>query len=238
MGQENRSACTDTLRVLVIDDHALVASAVATILAATPDIAIVAEMHSFAALEKHLLAAAGTEPPHVAVVDYYLGKGTAIDVANLLAHACPTTNVVVVSAHSTWEQLRSAVAAGCLGFVNKTDGIASLVLAVRAAAKGESTIDIAASLPHPRSSDAGGDARRLGSLTPRERQVLQLVADGRADDTIAAELNLSLHTVRNHLAKILLKLHVHSRLAAVSLATYFGIVTISATTSSATTHEL
>lgn len=208
----------EAIRILVVDDHKMVAEAIATILGDEPDIEVVAIAGTVIDAQR----LAQTRAPDVVVMDYQLPDGDGAEAARRIRTERPATQIVMVTASGHDTVLASALDAGCAAFVTKDRAMEDVVDAVRAAHAGEATIPadmLARLLPRLRST-----SRRVGALTTREREVLGLLAEGLSNDEIAGRLVLSVSTVRNHVQSILRKLEARSRLEAVTIAVRQGIV--------------
>jgi len=207
------------IRVIVIDHHRMFTETLATFLSQHEDIVV----EGVADLADRGVALAESLRPDVAVVDYRLPDEDGAAVTRRIQAVSPGTKVLVIAGYADKHILTSAVKAGCSGFVTKDKAARELVVAIRGAHYG------GVYLP-PRALDglAGGGpvpAGRVGAnLTRRELGVLQLLADGYSNQSIASELTLSLHTVRNHVQRILGKLGAHSKLEAVSIAYHEDLV--------------
>ena len=164
-----------------------------------------------------------TEAPDVVLLDHRLPDGDGVEaIAGLLAMR-PEASVVVLTATTADHVLVAAIEGGASGFVSKTRGLAEVTSAVRAAAAGESVISpemLARLLPrlHRR------EAAPRDQLTDREREVLELLAEGLSNAAIAERLFVSVHTVRNHVANLSTKLGAHSKLEALSIAVREGLL--------------
>ncbi len=204
--------------VLVIDDHQMVAEVLARALHAAPGIRVVGRGGTVA----EVLELVTRLRPKVVVMDYDLPDGTGADAAAAVRAELPDTEVVMLTGHADAETLGRALEAGCTGFVKKEGGIVQLVDAVRAAAAGEVVVptDVLESLVAGTASAAAGGVE----LTAREREILQLLADGAGTEQIASTLVLSSHTVRNHIRNTMAKLNAHSRLQAVAVAAGLGLI--------------
>jgi DNA-binding NarL/FixJ family response regulator len=157
--------------------------------------------------------------PHVAVVDYNLPDGDGADLTARLLAEHPSLRVLVLTGLCTTEVAGRVRRAGAHGIVFKTAHLPEFTAAVRrVAAGGEHYPD---GVRDPVEDGVDGRTRELSS---RELEVLTLVARGARVDTIAAELVLSPHTVRNHIRNILVKLGAHSKLEAVSMAVRAGLI--------------
>jgi len=209
-----------SIAVLVVDDHAMVAEAIVSTLGEQPDIHVVGWAHTVG----EALAAAADTCPDVVVMDYRLPDGDGIDATRRLKADCPATEVVLLTGFADDATFSRALDAGCVGMVAKEHSVDELVAAVRAAGLGQQSIGRAVAVKAPElPRERAGFAF---DLTLREREVLQLLADGVSTDAIARRLVLSLHTVRNHIRNVLTKMGAHSRLEAVALAMQHGIVTL------------
>ncbi len=207
------------LRVAIVDDHAVFAEALNTALQHVPDVRTV----GIATTVASGIALIDAARPDVAVVDYTLPDGFGSELIQQLAGRGSPTRVVVLTGVTDEGAFRDALEAGCAGYVTKDRPLDELVAAVRAAAAGDMAVSpalLGRVLPQLR----GADGRSITRLTPREQEVLQLVADGLANKAIALELGLRLHTVRNHVQNILTKLGAHSKLEAVATATRAGML--------------
>lgn len=166
--------------------------------------------------------AARTAQPDVVLMDYRLPDGDGIAVAREILQALPRTHVVMLSATTDDAVLTEAIQAGCSGYLSKSQALDELVLAVRAADRGETLISPAML---SRLLQRLGDRTRPGSdLTVREREVLQLLGDGLSNQAIAARLGIRLATVRNHVQSVIEKLQAHSKLEAVATANRLGLI--------------
>jgi DNA-binding NarL/FixJ family response regulator len=216
---DQRESPTTPIRVVVVDDHAMFAESVARALELADDIEVAAVARTCA----EGVVAAATHAPNVAVVDYQLPDGDGVGLATRIRDVSPDTQVLLLTGLADSKVMVAAVEAGCAGFLTKDEAVGELVRAVRKVHAGEPHIPpamLAELLPRLRPT-----FRRVGSqLTAREREVLQLLADGRSNETIAGQLVLSRHTVRNHVQSVLTKLDAHSKLEAVAIAVREGLV--------------
>lgn len=157
------------------------------------------------------------ERPAVILMDYRLPDGDGIQAVTKILEDHPETRIVMLSGSGGHDLLARAVEAGSVGLVGKDRPVEDVLAAVRAAARGELVIrshEFSSLLSEIRRSPD----QRTQLLTARELEVLQLLAKGRATEGIAEDLFISVNTVRNHVANILSKLGVHSKLEAVAIA--------------------
>jgi DNA-binding NarL/FixJ family response regulator len=204
---------------VICDDHQVVADGLAALLAMEPGIEVVDVTNSMA----EAVAAAREQRPDVVLMDYRLPDGNGAEATRAVKDVRPEAKVVMLTSFADEETLVAAIEAGCSGFVPKHKGTAELTVAIRLAADGEAVVSpdmLALLLPRLARSNRG-----LGhDLTPREREVLQLLSDGESKDQIGERLFLSPNTVRNHIQGVLSKLGAHSRLEAVAIAAREGLI--------------
>lgn len=158
----------------------------------------------------------------VIVTDYQLGDGLGTDLVGLAQARNPPVPILLISGTDDKKAIEAALTAGCSGFVSKAQGFEQLVDAVIAVAGG------AAVFPAILLSQTLGDERAGAEtdLSPRELEILQLLAEGRSIAEISDQLHLSVHTIRNHVKQILTKLDAHSQLQAVVNGARRGLIHI------------
>jgi two-component system, NarL family, response regulator DevR len=209
----------DLIRVLVVDDHLMFAQAIVKALSDESDV----EVLGIAGTAAEAKLAVDATPPDIVLMDYDLPDGTGASTTEAIRATHPDTRVVMVTSFDDEQVLIDAIEAGCAGFVTKHKAIDEVVAAVRAAYAGEALISpsmLARLLPRLNRSYRG-----IGTdLTPREKEVLDLVSQGLSNQAIAGRLVISTHTVRNHVQNMLTKLHAHSKLEAVANAVREGII--------------
>ena len=207
------------IRILLADDHAVVRQGFRMILAAQPDMEIVGE----AGNGREALALAEELKPDVVVMDVAMPELNGIEATRRLAESVPHTRVVALSMHKDSVYVREILRAGARGYLLKDSVADDLVSAVRAVSAGEGYLS-------PQVSNAVlGDYRRhvtdpIDLLTSREREVLQMLAEGKTNKEIAGVLNLSVYTVEAHRGRILEKLNLHSITDLVRFAVRSGLV--------------
>lgn len=207
------------IRVALVDDHALFSQSLSMALEAYDDVEIVGRADRLgsgvALVVKH--------QPDVVLLDYRLPDGDGVAGAIRIKEESPQTKVVIVTAVEDESVLTAAMEAGCAGFITKSATVDELISAVRMAAAGEAVISPALLLRLLPRLHRRDEPTRV-ELTGREIDVLRLLATGMSNAAIAEDLTLSVNTVRNHVANLLLKLGVHSKLEALSVAVRDGLV--------------
>ncbi|MER7756791.1 response regulator transcription factor [Kitasatospora sp. NPDC097643] len=207
------------VRVFLLDDHEVVRRGVRDLLEAEPDIEVVGEAGSCA----QALARVPALRPDVAVLDVRLPDGDGVSVCRELRDRMPGLVCLMLTSFDDDDALLDAIMAGAAGYVLKQVKGADLVSAVRTVASGQSMLDPATthqlmeSLRHREESET--DAA-LAGLTPREREILVLVGEGKTNRQIGQELYLAEKTVKNHVSRLLAKLGVERRLQAAVLAAH------------------
>jgi two-component system response regulator NreC len=207
------------IRILLVDDHALVRHGFRMILASQPDMEIAGE----AGNGREAVELAEKLKPDVVVMDVTMPELNGIEATRRLIELSPRTRVLALSMHKDAVYVREILRAGARGYLLKDSADTDLLAAVRAVAKGEGYLS-------PAVSDAVlSDYRRhvtdpLDLLTTREREVLQLIAEGKTNKEIATSLNLSVYTVEAHRGRLMEKLNLHSTGELVRFAVRSGLI--------------
>jgi two-component system response regulator NreC len=207
------------IRILLADDHALVRHGFRMILTAQPDMEVAGE----AGNGREAVELAQKLKPDVVVMDVTMPELNGIEATRRLIELSPRTRVLALSMHKDAVYVREILRAGARGYLLKDSADADLIAAVRAVAKGEGYLS-------PGVSDAVlSDYRRhvtdpLDLLTTREREVLQMIAEGKTNKEIATSLNLSVYTVEAHRGRLMEKLNLHSTGELVRFAVRSGLI--------------
>lgn len=202
-------------RVIVVDDHRMVLDAITSALARRDDIEVAGRAGSVA----EAIGLLELSTVDVLVTDLHLQDGTGTDLVTYASRMNPPVPVLLITGSDGRNAVDAALASGCAGFVSKVDGFERLVDALLAVARGAAVFP-AALLSASLVADPAGDH----SLSAREHEILQLLANALSVPVIAERLHLSTHTVRNHVKQILSKLDAHTQLEAVVIAARAGIV--------------
>jgi DNA-binding NarL/FixJ family response regulator len=221
---------TTTVSLLICDDHKVLTDALSVVVGVDNSLTLVAQpVHT----PEEGVVLASEQLPDVVLMDIMF-KGsemTGIEATRRIKERSPSTKVIVMTAHDEDRLMVEAVEAGASGFLSKDLPADEILSAVKAAADGEVLIDPAtltrllAQVAREREEQRDAMAL-LGDLTERERQILQLLAEGKRNDDIAAELFISPQTVQTHVRNILGKLRVHSKLEAVAFAVKHGAIQV------------
>ena len=207
------------IRILLADDHAVVRQGFKMILDAQPDMEIVGE----AGNGREAVELVEELKPDVVVMDVAMPELNGIEATRRVASSVPHTRVIALSMHKDSVYVREVLRAGARGYLLKDSGAGDLVSAVRAVAQGEGYLS-------PAVSDAVMDDYRkhvtnpIDLLSSREREVLQMLAEGKTNKEIAGVLNLSVYTVDAHRGRIMEKLNLHSINELVRFAVRNGMI--------------
>jgi DNA-binding NarL/FixJ family response regulator len=213
------------IRVLVVDDHRVVTRALELMLGREPDMDVVGGVGTVAAA----VEASRSHRPDVVLCDFHLPDGTGADVTRQVVAELPGTKVVILSADSGDEAMLAAVDVGVAGYVDKTIDVPDLAANIRQVMDGEVLIPREALmrlLARQRRLQAEKSERETleSRFTAREREVLELMAQGSDSKTIARRLDIGLATARWYVQQLIEKLDSHSRLEAVARAAQLGLV--------------
>ena len=208
------------IRVLVVDDHAVVRQGLRTFLELQDDIEVVGE----AADGEQALASAAALEPDVVLMDLVMPRLDGVSALQRLRERAPATRVIVLTSFLDDDKVLPAVRAGAAGYLLKDVQPAELVRAIRMVDRGEALLHPAVAARVLREL-AGDDTRaeRNELLTPRELEVLALLAGGRANKAIARELGVAEKTVKTHVGNILGKLGLSDRTQAALYAVREGL---------------
>ncbi|MGE5488660.1 MAG: response regulator [bacterium] len=205
------------ITVLLVDDHSLVRRGFRRMLEDDPDIRVVGE----AGNGREAIDAALQLEPRVIVMDMAMPEMDGVEATREIRKRMPNACVLIVSMYSQENYVRKALEAGAQGYILKNADEVDLAAAIREVANGKQVID-----PNISPGGRDTDGESLSRLTPRERQILQLIAEGNSNKEIAALLNLSVHTVAVHRANLMDRLGVHRTAELVLYAIRKGLVRV------------
>ncbi|MEM6995535.1 MAG: response regulator transcription factor [Myxococcota bacterium] len=215
---------TEPIRVLLAEDHTIVREGLKALLDGREDVVVVGE----ATNGKEAVEAAKTHRPDVVCMDLNMPVLNGMDATKAIREALPDTHVLILSMYSTEEHVRPAIRAGAEGYLLKGQGLSDLVAAIKAVASGSAFFSPQVAkivLDDSRRAAKTGVNDRAGTeLTPRERQILKLVAEGRSSPEIARDLDLSVKTIEGHRGRIMSKLDTRNVAGLVRHAIRLGLV--------------
>ena len=212
------------VRVLMADDHAMFREGIRLLLETRGGFEVVGE----AATGKEAVALARSLRPDVVVMDIGMPGMNGLDATRLIQADNPGSRVLILTMHDTDEYFFSALDAGASGYVLKEAASNDLVNAIESVHRGGMFLypSLATKLveEYLRRVGSGEERSSYEALTPRERQVLQLIGEGCTNQEIAEKLGLSVHTVQTHRVNIMNKLGLHNRAQLVSYAARLGLL--------------
>ena len=214
---------TSAIRVLIVEDHPVVAEGLSSLLEDYPDLRVAGIAGSVAEAREMVETVAFD----VAMVDFHLPDGTGADAADRIRARSQCAAIVFLSADDSDKRLLAAIEAGASSYLLKSASGDEIVESIRAAAAGRNLIPagaIADALARDReiAREHSRQAEVLASLTPREKEILALMAEGADNRAVAERLHISYATVRTHVRSILTKLGARSQLDAVAKASQLG----------------
>lgn len=212
------------IRVLLADDHQLFRAGIRALLQTLDDVEVVAE----AADGHEALRLATEHRPDVVLMDIMMPSLNGFDAAARITRACPRVRVIILSMNADEDSVLKTLRAGAVGYLVKTADPAELGLAIRAAARGERFLSSAVS-QHVVAACLGRidkEATSLERLTPRQREVLQLVAEGHTTKEIARKLDISVKTAEAYRGELMKVLDIHDVASLTRYAIRTGLVSI------------
>ena len=211
-------------RILVADDHSLVRQGIRGLFASDPTLSIIAEASN--GLEAVSLAK--KHRPDIAIIDISMKELNGIDAIQQIVRRCPMTSIVVLSMFSDERYVNRAVRAGAKAYVLKDSADDDLIRAIRALREGNTFFSPAIAKvlldAHSRTLEGTAAEDRYELLTEREREIYQMLAEGKTNKAIASALGLSIHTVETHRVRIMAKLDLHNSAELALSAVRRGII--------------
>jgi DNA-binding NarL/FixJ family response regulator len=213
-----------SLRVLLADDHTLIRAGLRLVVEQQSDFTVVGEAEN----GRQAVAMAGSLQPDVVVLDIGMPELNGIEACRQIREARPETEVVMLSMHSDEGYVLRALKAGAKAYLLKDSAEADLARAIRAAGAGKSFFSPAVGKvlleDYMRKLERTGAEDSYELLSPREREILQLVAEGKSSKDIANLLSLSVYTVETHRARVMQKLNLHNVPELILYAVRKGII--------------
>jgi len=212
------------IRILVADDHTVIRRGIVGLLNAQPDMEVIDE----AGTGREAVAKAQAVLPDVVLLDVAMPELNGLGATRMIKAQSPGVQVLILTMHDREDYLFQALRAGASGYVLKGADTEDLLAAVRSVARGGVYLypPIAKELvsEYLRRVESGEDLASYDGLTDREREILQLIAEGKTAANIAEDLHISPHTVHSHRDNIMSKLDLHDRAALIRYAIRRGLV--------------
>ena len=201
---------TATLRIVIVDDHAVVRRGVRALLESQPGWEVSAE----GTTGREAVELARRLQPHIVVLDLSLPELNGLEATRQILKESPQTEVLVLTMHHSEQLARDVLQAGARGYVLKSDADQSLIAAVESLRQHRpfltSTVTEFVLEGYMRRSDAPDEGTPKDAITPREREIVQLLAEGNSNKAAAAALGISVKTIEAHRANIMRKLRLRS----------------------------
>lgn len=209
-------------RVLLVDDHALVRAGLRELLQKIPHVEVVGE----ASDGREALAMVKSLQPSLVLLDVTMKNLSGLEAADRIARDHPKVKIMILSMHANEEYVLRALRAGASGYMIKDSAITELELGLKAVMNGETYLSpaISRSVIETYLGRTNGKTSSLDDLTPRQREVLQLIAEGQSTKEIAYNLNLSVKTVETHRAQLMDRLDIHDVAGLVRYAIRVGLI--------------
>ena len=207
---DNEPTATPALSLMIVDDHEVVRQGLVALLGRRPEFQVVAEAGTVA----EAIAAARRFRPDLIVMDVRLPDGSGIEACREIRAEMPDTRVVMLTSYPDEDAVLSAIVAGASGYLLKQVRARDLVAGLEAVGRGESLLDPAVTgrvLERIRRIATADQPDELAQLTSQEQKILLLVAEGKTNKQIAADVFLSDKTVKNYVSSILAKLNLERR---------------------------
>jgi DNA-binding NarL/FixJ family response regulator len=212
------------IQILIADDHALVRAGIRALLEKQPEMEVVAE----ASNGRQALELIRQHQPNVVLMDIAMPELNGLEAVRQLAKELPKTRSIILSMHADEEHVWQALQAGASGYLVKGSSLAELELALKSVARGETYLSPVVSKPVIREyiKRTSGRRQSVESLTPRQREVLQMIAEGRNTKQIGLALGISGKTVESHRTQLMKRLGAKDVASLVRHALRSGIVTL------------
>jgi len=212
------------ITILLAEDHLIVREGLRTLLQAEADLEVIGEAQE----GRQAVTLASKLRPHVVLMDIAMPLLNGLEATRQILMLLPATKVIILSAHSDDAYVKSATESGAVGFLLKQASAHEMCHAIRDVQKGKTFFSPAVSRRlrrlNPQSPGAGRLKRKAVRLTPREMEVLQLIAEGKANKETAAELGIGMKTVEKHREHLMEKLDIHETAGLTRYAISAGII--------------
>ena len=211
--------------IILADDHELVRKSIAALLSDEPDFEVVAECSN----GREMLELVARRKPAVAIIDVAMPELNGIEATRRIKESSPMTRVIVLSNYSDATYVRETLKAGAVGYIVKSGAAQDLIQAVRTGTRSNVYLSDAVSALARSTAQGVGHGGADGATRPlstREREVLQLIAEGRTSREVASLLGISVTTVKSHRNHIMEKLNIHDKAGLTRYAIRIGLIRI------------
>jgi DNA-binding NarL/FixJ family response regulator len=210
------------IRVVLADDHALVRAGIRALLEKISDVEVVGE----AGTGREALELVKSELPNLVLMDIAMAELGGLEALPRVTKDFPSVKVIILSAHANEEYVIRALRSGAAGYLLKDAATAELELAIRSVSEDKTYLSpsISRTVIDSYLERVGGQLSPLEQLTPRQREILQLVAEGKNTKEIASDLNISVKTVESHRLQLMERLNIHDVPGLVRYAVRSGLV--------------
>ena len=215
----------DKIRILLVDDHTILRDGIRLLLEAEPDMTVVGEAED----GRTAVKLACQLKPDVVLMDIAMPLLNGLEATRQIKHDCPHAKVLILTMHENEEYIRQALASGAMGYILKDAAARELLNAIHAVHRGEAILSPAVTRLVVENYLRWGDIQKDSStnrLSPREREVLQLIAEGYSNKQIAEILCISIKTVQAHRMNLMSKLGLHDRAELIKYAIQRKIIDI------------
>ena len=214
------------VRILIVDDHALVRAGIRALLEKISDIEVVGEAED----GREALRLTETNCPNVVLMDIAMSGLNGLEATRRIKAKFSNVQIIILSTYSDEEYVWQALRSGAAGYMLKGAATAELELAIKSAARGDSYLSptVSKSVILDYIQRAGGESTQLEKLSPRQREVLQLIAEGRTTKQIALILKISTKTVESHRKELMTRLAVRDVASLVKHAVRLGLIHLEA----------
>lgn len=213
---------TTQIRVLLADDHKLVRAGIRSLLARLPDVEVIAE----ASDGREAIRFVEKNEPQIVLMDLAMPELNGLEATQHLTRTFPKVRVIILSIYADEEHVYQALCAGAAGYLLKGAATEELELAIRSVARGETYLSPPVSKPvimeYIRRTNAGRNSRER--LSPRQTQILKLIAEGKTTKQVALELAISVKTVETHRSALMMRVGVRDVAGLVRYAVRIGLV--------------
>jgi two-component system response regulator NreC len=215
----------DKVRILLADDHTILRDGIRSLLEDEPDMAVIGEAED----GRSAVKLACQLKPDVVLMDIAMPLLNGLEATRQIKHDCPQVKVLILTMHENEEYIRQVLASGAMGYILKDAAASELLDAIRAVQRGEAVLSPAITRLVIENYLRWGDLSKenpSNGLSPREREVLQLIAEGYSNKQIAEILCISIKTVQAHRMNLMSKLDLHDRADLIKYAIQRKIIDI------------